>query len=209
MAEANKKIKVIAITNIIVTLIYNLFSVIFSNNSVWVIFINSVLNHLLSVIFFIFVIIQRKEQIRKDFLTGLSNRLALMEHLQKNKNKKGYLVIADINKFKQINDKYGHLEGDDAIKLIAAAFKIIQEKYSEVFVSRFGGDEFVLAVQTTDEQMLNKIINDLSCLIKNKSKNKEYDLSVSFGYSQLDNGNYKESFKIADMNMYKVKYSNK
>ena len=67
----------------------------------------------------------------------------------------------DVDKFKQINDTYGHLEGDAAISLVGKTLKSIAGE-SNSFVARIGGDEFVMVVHSDSESYVNKIIDSVS-----------------------------------------------
>ncbi|MFV0577000.1 MAG: diguanylate cyclase domain-containing protein [Vibrio sp.] len=88
---------------------------------------------------------------RKDFLTGLNNRRSFMEqavNMTKNPNTFFSVIIFDIDKFKSINDTYGHNEGD---KAIVATAKILSKFESrKVLISRHGGEEFVILLQDTN-----------------------------------------------------------
>lgn len=85
-----------------------------------------------------------------DVLTGVSNRLALeeyikyLEHRPEKLTKTG-LIIVDVDKFKQINDTYGHVVGDQAIKCIADTLKA-HVRASDLLV-RYGGDEFLVLIE--------------------------------------------------------------
>ena len=85
-----------------------------------------------------------------DVLTGVSNRLALeeyikyLEHRPEKLTKTG-LIIVDVDKFKHINDTYGHVVGDQAIKCIADTLKA-HVRASDLVV-RYGGDEFLVLIE--------------------------------------------------------------
>lgn len=91
------------------------------------------------------MIINSEESLKKmaqpDKLTGLYNRHYMMEILGKKKKENTYLVIADIDHFKQINDTYGHSAGDYVLKTIAEIFK---EKLPDADICRWGGEEFMI-----------------------------------------------------------------
>ncbi len=85
---------------------------------------------------------------RHDPLTGLANRLAADEYLtrefamMKRTGQPYVVMLADIDHFKQVNDTYGHITGDQALKHIASLFR---ENLRETdFIARFGGEEFLL-----------------------------------------------------------------
>ena len=87
--------------------------------------------------------------ISKDPLTGINNRSELTRYLtgrirQNNLQAELYYFIMDIDKFKHINDTYGHGEGDHALVLLANALKrVSSSRETRCFISRYGGDEFV------------------------------------------------------------------
>lgn len=84
---------------------------------------------------------------RSDTLTGLPNRLALKEHVERleAKGTEDYAVILlDINDFKKVNDLAGHQGGDELIKVFAK--NLWEAADDQVFISRVGGDEFIAVV---------------------------------------------------------------
>jgi diguanylate cyclase (GGDEF)-like protein/PAS domain S-box-containing protein len=98
----------------------------------------------------------------KDGLTGVANRRrfdAIMEiewdNARRNKQPLS-LVMLDIDYFKQYNDHYGHLEGDQCLKLVARILGTAATRARD-FVARFGGEEFVLVLPETDEGAARKI----------------------------------------------------
>ena len=98
----------------------------------------------------------------KDGLTGVANRRrfdAIMEiewdNARRNKQPLS-LVMLDIDYFKQYNDHYGHLEGDQCLKLVARLLGTAATRARD-FVARFGGEEFVLVLPETDESAALKV----------------------------------------------------
>jgi len=92
-----------------------------------------------------------------DGLTGLANRRKFdlsMEIEWRNAKRTGQplsLIMVDIDYFKQYNDHYGHLKGDDCLKLVGKALRETASRARD-FVARFGGEEFVLVLPDTDNQ---------------------------------------------------------
>lgn len=131
----------------------------------------------------------KNEIIFRDGLTGLYNRVYL-KFLQKQTYKKKNVwvsgIMIDLNGFKQINDHYGHSEGDAA--LIAVA-DLLRKSFSEYgVVTRYAGDEFVVMLNTTDEQLVQKLIEDAKRNFEeeNKANSRPYQLSASMGYAICD-----------------------
>jgi diguanylate cyclase (GGDEF)-like protein len=87
---------------------------------------------------------------RTDFLTGLPNRRAVEEYAAKQLGGAirhqfpFWVVLVDLNKFKTVNDQYGHLAGDEVLKRFAAMLK--KNTRSSDICGRLGGDEFILVV---------------------------------------------------------------
>lgn len=131
----------------------------------------------------------KNETIFMDHLTGLYNRVYL-EFLQKQSyNKKSKWVsgvMADLNGFKDINDRYGHAEGD--VALITAG-EVLKRSFAEYgVVTRYAGDEFIIMLNTTDEQLVQRLIDKTkeNFEAENKKSYKPYSLSVSMGYAITD-----------------------
>ena len=131
----------------------------------------------------------KNETIFIDHLTGLYNRVYL-DFLQKQACKKQNAWIAgvmvDLNGFKQINDRYGHAEGDAALMIVA---DLLRKSFSEYgVVARYAGDEFVVMLNTTDEQLVRGLIERAKRQFEeaNETSGKPYQLSASMGYAIAD-----------------------
>ena len=121
-----------------------------------------------------------------------------------------YIYMCDINSFKQINDIYGHAEGDRALILTAMAIKKCISKY-QGFAARFGGDEFILGWRPNERHADDPdvLMKDLQEQIKNtcKNENKPYEITISIGYFRCNNPKdlLGECIKKADAELYKRK----
>lgn len=155
----------------------------------------------------------KNEIIFTDCLTGLYNRVYL-EFLHKRAcNKKDCWVsgiMIDLNGFKQINDNYGHAEGDLALCIVA---DLLRKSFSEYgVVIRYAGDEFVIMLNTTDDQLIQKIIKSAkkNFVTENEKNDKPYQLSASMGYAitNLSNETIDDFMNRIDEQMYqdKMKY---
>lgn len=149
-----------------------------------------------------------------DQLTGLFNRRGLYllgEHqlkLAKRRKKGIYMLYADLDNLKEINDTYGHKEGDQALMDIAALFRSAYRE-SDV-ISRIGGDEFVVIPLGTSGEEIDKIIDRLKERIDqyNASSGQKYKLSLSMGTAYYDPERPKtmdELLAEGDVAMYKEK----
>lgn len=93
----------------------------------------------------------------QDGLTGVANRrmfdsILEVEWLNARRNCQPLsLILLDIDYFKQYNDHYGHLQGDDGLRTVAQALESVATRPRD-FLARFGGEEFVLVLPETDEK---------------------------------------------------------
>ena len=131
----------------------------------------------------------KNELIFIDRLTGLYNRVYLtflQEEAQKKKSELVAGIMLDLNGFKQINDNYGHSEGDAALILVA---ELLRKAFCEYgIVTRYAGDEFVVMLHTTDKQLITDLIARAKDIFEeeNKTNDKPYQLSASMGYAISD-----------------------
>lgn len=163
-------------------------------------------------LFIIFVYVQRT-QIYNDALTGLNNRKRLFSMLetkilQADKEHPMILYLLDANRFKQINDQYGHAEGDKALIAIAECIMQLAGEF-QIFVARYGGDEFMMLDYGAELAEPAKVTERLHTLIQQKSKEKKlsYPLAVSIGYTLADDPEEKPEVLIAraDQMLYEEK----
>ena len=157
-----------------------------------------------------------------DPLTSLNNRAQLnryvIQELQhSSENNKHYVVMLDLNDFKSINDKYGHIEGDKALLKASEIIKQVCGKdKNRPFIARYGGDEFIIIVKTDNENDIRELEDNLKKAFKEENENnqKDYEFSACVGYAPFE-GSYKLFLKAveeADTNLYKEKeefYSNR
>ena len=155
----------------------------------------------------------KNEIIFTDCLTGLYNREYLKFLHKRACNKKDCWVsgiMIDLNGFKQINDNYGHAEGDLALCIVA---DLLRKSFSEYgVVTRYAGDEFVIMLNTTDDQLIQKIIKSAkkNFVTENEKNDKPYQLSAFMGYAitNLSNETIDDFMNRIDEQMYqdKMKY---
>ena len=146
-----------------------------------------------------------------DDLTHLNNRGQINRYLEQihyNKDIRVIIMMIDINKFKTINDTYGHAEGDRALVIVSEALRQTCEQIkASVFLGRYGGDEFTIVIKNPEEDIMPEQLASLirSILTQKKTENQlPYDLNVSIGYDLIrgsdDDAN--ECLKRADKNLY-------
>jgi diguanylate cyclase (GGDEF)-like protein/PAS domain S-box-containing protein len=149
-----------------------------------------------------------------DVLTGLRNRAFMYEYLPKQLNqaasKGAYLgiVLLDLDKFKDVNDIYGHEAGDELLKYIA--MQLQQAVGSEGTVVRLAGDEFIVIVERMQSrEHISQICESILHNMRNSFfyKHAKIDISGSIGISLYpEHGStMDELIKNADNAMYQVK----
>ncbi|PSJ46770.1 GGDEF domain-containing protein [Zobellella endophytica] len=155
----------------------------------------------------------QNEKLFIDNLTQIYNRAAMEERLEVEYRRwlrhQDPLCIAllDIDHFKEINDNYGHLAGDKALRLIA---RIIQKSLRESdFVARFGGEEFVILLPGVNPDKLEKPLEKLREQIKNipfRFKDERVTITASIGATLLRKGDCTTSaMERADQALYQAK----
>jgi len=155
-----------------------------------------------------------KEISMLDELSGLFNRkgyerkgIPLLEKIREEK-KYAMMMVVDINHMKMINDRYGHLQGDLAIRLVAKAIKeTVPEGWCGI---RYGGDEFVVIGEKVFVDDGTILKNHLCAAVENEAKSLmlPFKLTVSVGSVLVDpdkNVALDEYFSIADQAMYEMK----
>jgi len=145
------------------------------------------------------------EMALKDDLTGLYNRRFFDFLLDKYKDADMEIgvVFIDLDKFKKLNDTYGHAFGDEILKKVAS---IIRASIRDIdYAFRLGGDEFVILVFSSS-QILSKIAER----IKEKIKSTKIDginisCSIGFAHYPTESKELHEAVNLADERMYKDK----
>lgn len=158
-------------------------------------------------------IIYQEQLISTDPLTGLNNRNRFETYMLSLFSNVGhtddvYLLMMDADGFKQINDRYGHVEGDHALQVISAALKEVCSA-SGGFIARYGGDEFVVLQKATAEQD----IMHLCATINDELARAEvpYLLWMSIGYARVGDGvdTWQDLLRAADAELYRAKAEKK
>lgn len=158
------------------------------------------------------------ELISVDPLTKLNNRkqlLFLYEQWTRNNDEHEtiYVVMIDANRFKSINDTYGHIEGDAALVRIADAMKKGVAKYKDkVNIARYGGDEFVIIARGIGEEDISEMKKEIGRELQelNKKAKSPYSVTVSMGVARIDSSeglSFSDAAEIADEDLYMQKRS--
>jgi diguanylate cyclase (GGDEF)-like protein/putative nucleotidyltransferase with HDIG domain len=148
-----------------------------------------------------------------DFLTGLPNARSICLHLETELSRVRRtktplaVLLCDLNGFKKVNDRFGHLTGNKLLQEIAAGFKSSCREYDQV--GRLGGDEFVFVLPEMTKENVAEMEKRLSRAVQAASRSAcpELIVSVSVGSSFYpeDGGSGEELLSEADRSMYEVK----
>ena len=161
-----------------------------------------------------FFLKEAEDQISIDPLTGLNNRGQLLRYVAQEEGGRHdgstFVMMIDANNFKNINDTFGHAEGDRALMLIAETLK---ENVADIapppFLGRYGGDEFILVVHTADASLIADISDRIRRGLQERSEKHAlpYDLSVSIGAAQMTvpRDSFQSCLEQADRRLYQDK----
>lgn len=162
--------------------------------------------------------VQRKLEEQKllavlDPLTGLPNRAAYDDKMKQllveeaDKHQSLTLVVGDIDRFKQVNDQFGHLAGDKVLRLVA---KILRGGLRESdFICRYGGEEFVVVMQATKASQAKELMDKLRRVLQQSPfnfKGEPVEVTSSFGIAEYSAGESADDlFSRADKALYQAK----
>ena len=157
---------------------------------------------LLSVLYFIYC---NEMWHQLDGLTGLLNQNSYLNSTSKIYKSDGILIVFDVDDFKLVNDKYGHLKGDACLSEIADCLKKAYANYGYCY--RIGGDEFCVLLVDVDKE--DECLFNFVSLLEEKRRQYEFIPTVSYGSSPLSKEDILIIKERADKNMYEYKKKNK
>ena len=154
---------------------------------------------------------QSVTKLNTDALTKCNSRIAMqsfIEQLEHERNKSVAIVYFDLNKFKYVNDTYGHDEGDRILIIFSNVLVDTFRKYAKV--GRMGGDEFLAIAMDINEDKIEELANEVNTKLQEKCVELQlpYKVSTSYGYAlrpQNESTLLYDIMKQADKNMYKYK----
>jgi len=173
---------------------------------------------MLRVATFLFANVFIRTEVDYDALTGIYNRRyfdnnikRVLSFLSRSSNPLSIMMI-DIDFFKRYNDKYGHLEGDKCLKIVAQTLSQSIKRAND-FVARYGGEEFIVILPNTDEQgaqlIAEKLLNNIrDCNIPHEQNDAADCVTISIGVttSKVTCSHKADDFvKKADDLLYKSK----
>jgi diguanylate cyclase (GGDEF)-like protein len=155
-----------------------------------------------------------QEMVSKDFLTGVSSRLYFYEQSQsafefaRRANMPLSVLLFDIDKFKSVNDTYGHDGGDEVLKKFAMKIKE-NLRQSDIF-GRLGGEEFCICINNIDIKGAVALANKLRIVIERTNCDVEtrvINITTSIGVAQMNSSdtNIDDIIKRADIALYQAK----
>ncbi len=149
----------------------------------------------------------------QDGLTGLPNRMAFNAYLDEcllkasRDGTKVAVLLFDFNRFKEVNDLFGHAAGDYILRNASSLMR--QTLSSNEFCARLGGDEFVLIQSDSDQEraleLANRIVENLSMSLKWEDKSIEASVTLGVALYPQHGGNRQELLANADLAMYRGK----
>ncbi len=143
-----------------------------------------------------------------DTLTKLYNRAAFEKRTKQLNGKKSfYIIVMDINNFKDVNDTHGHEYGDTVLKELGI---IISDSFNNKCSSyRIGGDEFCVLCWGDNEEMIKDQLKSMTDKLTSKREADSWMPTVAYGYSIFSQGeklNFEKIMKEADEQMYHYKH---
>lgn len=151
-----------------------------------------------------------------DHLTGLYNRRLFAENFEKELNRaRRYalplaLVILDMHRFKEVNDKHGHPRGDDVLRIVAATLRTTLRTSDSAF--RIGGDEFALVLPQTDAAQALALSRRVGVVFSESLRPMQLTIGVSMDHGVAtfpqDGDQVEDLVRVADERLYHLKHQN-
>ncbi len=159
-------------------------------------------------IYYFITKVQRLEMIAKyDHLTGVRD-IGFLDEETRPYRKKGYgLIFIDMNKFKEINDNFGHSVGDEILRELGVR---LQNELDDNLIFRYGGDEFIVFIKDEHTEKIEKYIRRISTRVFTEivdASGRSHVVSGSVGAIGKDvtKSSIGVATKIADCLMYRAK----
>lgn len=158
-----------------------------------------------------------KEAATIDGLTGILNRGTVENmiidflHNEGKERRHGFVVI-DIDDFKSVNDKYGHVMGDAALQVLAR--RLEKCFYPTDLIGRMGGDEFLVLVKDIENddiliERAKQLVEPFICVNPNTGEAAQFTISVGISFYKEDGESFIQLYQNADKALYHIKGSGK
>jgi len=156
-----------------------------------------------------------RQSMRTDDLTGLANRRALREQLERECMRSRRttdpltLLFIDCDDFKTVNDAHGHVLGDTVLQTVAECLKTGTRDYDTV--ARFAGDEFMILCPGTDSVAAQNLAQRMMHRLRECMTSNNYNITFSMGVATFSEFeiSVSEMIAIVDQTMYRTKHSSK
>lgn len=165
------------------------------------------------------IIAELNKKVLRDDLTGLYNRRYINQRLPtdidyaKKHKERLTVIMLDIDYFKRINDTYGHVAGDLVLKGLSRVLSAnIRKDYD--WVARYGGDEFIIILKNSDQEIATKVMKEIQDTVENMSirfDDNEININISIGSSIVNPGekDFDRIIYEVDENLRKAKDNGK
>jgi diguanylate cyclase (GGDEF)-like protein len=142
-----------------------------------------------------------------DHLTGLLNQASLAKQVESGAEFAGVVAVCDMDNFKEINDRYGHLVGDEILRNIGHLLQGSIRHSDEAF--RWGGDEFVILFRNQQPDVAKKRMTELETRLRDFRVRGLGVLPITFswGIAEGSGRSLRDALDEADRNMYALKRS--
>jgi diguanylate cyclase (GGDEF)-like protein len=156
---------------------------------------------------------QAEDSATTDYMTGLPNARSLFLHLDreiarcKRSNTPIAVLVCDLDGFKQVNDRFGHLQGNRLLQMFAEALKKCCREYD--YAARMGGDEFVVVASGIEADMTAEMMRRLEAAAREAGEkicgDNKLSVSVGCAFYPDDANDAEQLIAEADRSMYNVK----
>jgi diguanylate cyclase (GGDEF)-like protein len=148
---------------------------------------------------------ERKQSLDLDRLTGLFNQAALARRVEDPEDFEGVVVVCDMDNFKDVNDRFGHLVGDEILRNVGNLLQTSIRHADEAF--RWGGDEFVILFRGHRAEVAARRMAEIESRLRDFRVRGVGTLPISFSWGTADTHGriLRDALDEADRNMYTLK----
>jgi diguanylate cyclase (GGDEF)-like protein len=145
---------------------------------------------------------ETRQRLDLDYLTGLLNQAALSRRVDQPETFEGVVAVLDMDNFKDINDRYGHLAGDEILRNIGNLLRSSIRHEDEAF--RWGGDEFVILFRNQRAEVAGKRMEEVSARLREFRVRGHGVLPIAFSWGTAEAAGraLREALDEADQSMY-------